>query len=562
MTQPIIKSIETNAKDIETNNITIDQIKDDISDIRLGVAIKDEYSSIKYTGYTDWRLRLEIYSNIDAYNSNVLKEDLLFNNNNTLEVVDYIHLLSSSNEILVSSNIEIRNYYDLQPDSLIKRTYQSDTYQNYIVNKSDDRLLMRFTLNMLLKESISKIDFISSSSNLPPYSYFINYEHKGTYIDPNPTNPDYTNCHKGWNTIDWFFIYDKINYNDTRITLGFNPLINANIKSKTELITGFLAYNPTSTLKNTEAINYTISTINDQDNEFIIKQEVTPIEEYNLTKTFTFNFSNINDDNYSNILTFNTDLNFSLGSLKFNSITLHNNNTNLLNVNKLNFSFNNSNINTVHDQIIKHNDYYTFNTNQFTSNLDINGNSEFTSNQLKNFNKPFNINFNSIPTPTLNYNIRLEFYLEIRSTNNNTNLLFTTKEQDDYKYLTNNKIIFSQDGSIGIGTDDSQNYSLYVNNINSTKKGIYCADDITILSDARFKTNIKTIENPIEKLMALRGVSYNRIDRDINENRFGFIAQEVQKVLPEACDEDKGIKTTDIVALLVEAVKELAKNVK
>ena len=116
------------------------------------------------------------------------------------------------------------------------------------------------------------------------------------------------------------------------------------------------------------------------------------------------------------------------------------------------------------------------------------------------------------------------------------------------------------DGSNGIGTYDSKGYSLYVNNISTSKKGIYCADDITILSDQKYKTNIKTIENPIQKLMALRGVSYNRIDRDINETRYGFIAQEVQKVIPEACDGNNGIKTTDIVALLVEGFKELVKK--
>jgi hypothetical protein len=139
-------------------------------------------------------------------------------------------------------------------------------------------------------------------------------------------------------------------------------------------------------------------------------------------------------------------------------------------------------------------------------------------------------------------------------------LVFNQQEAIDKK-STNNKIIFMNDGSVGIGTDDSQGYSLYVNNISSAKKGIYCADDITILSDEKYKTNIKTIENPIEKLMALRGVSYNRIDRDINETRLGFIAQEVQKVLPEACDDSNGIKTTDIVALLVEGFKEICKKI-
>jgi hypothetical protein len=561
MTQP--KSIITNKTLIEQNTTSINNIQSNINDIRLGVAIKDEYESLKYTGYTDWRLKLEIYSNIDINNSNVFNQNLLFNNNNKLVNVDYIHLLAN-NEIKVLSNIEIENYCNLTSSNLIKRTYQANTYQDYIYSKRNDRLLLRFTLNILLKEPISTIDFIPSSCNLPPYSYFIDYYHKGTNYSANIINPIYTNFHKGWNTIDWFFIYDKTNYPNTSITLGFNPLLNQNITYKTELITGFLAYNPTSTLKNTKSLNYEISDENDQKKEFIIKQEYAPIEEYKLTKTFTFYFNNINTNNFNSNLIFNTDLKFDSGFLKFNSITLTNNNNIIpLDINNLKFTIDTNNIiNNIHSQLIK--DKYTFNINQFTSNLDIkiNGNSEFNSNLLKTSNiKPFNINFTTSDN-TPNYNIKLEFYLEIRNTENNANLVFTHKEQNEQTEITNNKIIFMNDGSIGIGTNDSQNYSLYVNNINSIKKGIYCADDITILSDAKFKTNIKTIENPIEKIMALRGVSYNRIDRDINENRFGFIAQEVQKVLPEACDGDKGIKTTDIVALLVEAVKELAKNVK
>lgn len=561
MTQPI-KSIETNDANITINTEAIVKINQDISDIRLGVAIKDEHSNIKYTGYTDWRLKLEIYSNIDTDNSNVLKQDLLFdnNNNNTLEYVDYIHL-KSSDEIQVSSNIEIINYYALQSETLIHRTYQEETYQNYISSKDNDRLLLRFTLNMLLTENIVHIPFISGSYNLPPYSYFINYEHKETNYDNSDGTLTYSNLYKGWNTIDWFFIYDK-DYTDTRITLGFNPLVNEIFKDKIELITGFLAYNPTSSIIKTKSINYTISTINDAENEYIIKQDYASDTDYCLTKTFKFDFNDIDSNIFNSNLVFDQDTNLSFESalIKFNSITLSNISTEQLNVDNFNLQVDTDTIYAIDDQIIKPNTSYTFTANQFTSNLVITN--EFSSSEFTS--KPIKIIFDNPSSTSLKYNISLEFYLEIRCvpTITGSNLLFTTKEQDKYPYLTNNKIIFTNDGSIGIGTDNTHDYSLYVNNISSKKKGIYCADDITILSDARFKTNIKTIENPIEKLMALRGVSYNRIDRDINETRFGFIAQEVQKVLPEACDGDKGIKITDIVALLVEGFKELAKNVK
>ena len=118
------------------------------------------------------------------------------------------HHLKSIDEIQVSSNIEIINYYALQSETLIHRTYQEETYQNYISSKDNDRLLLRFTLNMLLTKNIVHIPFISGSCNLPPYSYFINYEHKETKYNKSGDTLTYSNLYKGWNTIDWFFIYD------------------------------------------------------------------------------------------------------------------------------------------------------------------------------------------------------------------------------------------------------------------------------------------------------------------------------------------------------------------
>ena len=253
--------------------------------------------------------------------------------------------------------------------------------------------------------------------------------------------------------------------------------------------------------------------------------------------------------------------NFDDANLKLNSITLSNSNTHDLNVKNFRFSNidNGESKDFADEQLIKPNASYTFDTDNLNMNSLANPGSFDTTQIVSNSNINITTNFKSISLP-LSYNIEFEFYLEIRSNSQNTNLVFNQQEAKARK-STNNKIIFMNDGSIGIGTDDSQGYSLYVNNISSSKKGIYCADDITILSDEKYKTNIKTIENPIEKLMALRGVSYNRIDRDINETRLGFIAQEVQKVLPEACDGSNGIKTTDIVALLVEGFKEICKKI-
>jgi hypothetical protein len=62
---------------------------------------------------------------------------------------------------------------------------------------------------------------------------------------------------------------------------------------------------------------------------------------------------------------------------------------------------------------------------------------------------------------------------------------------------------------------------------------ITSAGDVIAFSDKRVKENIKTIDNALEKVLNLRGVSYNRTDIDDKSTKIGVIAQEVKKVLPE-----------------------------
>ena len=553
-------SINRNKDLIDENIADIATINDSITDLRLGVATKDEKNKIKYTGHNDWRLKLEIYSNIDG--TTVLNSNLLFDNSNSLEYVDYIHLLADSDEIDVSSNLKFFDYKSLTAENKVYRNYQDDTYQDYIISHKTGKLLLRYTLNILLKkDQDSPITTNFDSINLAEHIYFINYQDKGYDIRAD----GYSNLIKGWNTIDWFFIYDS--NIDCNIALGFNPLRNdtqnTELYSNVELISGILPYNPNGISKNTKSLKYTVSTINNPDDQYIIESQDIPERVYYLTKTYLCNFDSITTNVFNSDITFDmTNLgNFDDANLKLNSITLSNSNTHDLNVKNFRFSNidNGESKDFADEQLIKPNASYTFDTDNLNMNSLANPGSFDTTQIVSNSNINITTNFKSISLP-LSYNIEFEFYLEIRSNSQNTNLVFNQQEAINRK-STNNKIIFMNDGSIGIGTDDSQGYSLYVNNISSSKKGIYCADDITILSDEKYKTNIKTIENPIEKLMALRGVSYNRIDRDINETRLGFIAQEVQKVLPEACDGSNGIKTTDIVALLVEGFKEICKKI-
>jgi hypothetical protein len=83
--------------------------------------------------------------------------------------------------------------------------------------------------------------------------------------------------------------------------------------------------------------------------------------------------------------------------------------------------------------------------------------------------------------------------------------------------------------------------------------------NITAFSDARVKTNIKTIDNALSKVLALRGVTYNRTDLEDKSEQIGVIAQEVKEILPQVVQENDGhysVAYGNIVGVLIEAIKE------
>ena len=111
-----------------------------------------------------------------------------------------------------------------------------------------------------------------------------------------------------------------------------------------------------------------------------------------------------------------------------------------------------------------------------------------------------------------------------------------------------------------VGSSTSSSYGLYVN------KAIYSTSSITAASDARVKKDIKTIENALDKVLNLRGVSFiktNRLDSDPHNGKteIGVIAQEVVDVVPEvvtyAEDVDQyGVDYGNFAGLFIEAIKE------
>jgi hypothetical protein len=85
----------------------------------------------------------------------------------------------------------------------------------------------------------------------------------------------------------------------------------------------------------------------------------------------------------------------------------------------------------------------------------------------------------------------------------------------------------------------------------------------TSSSDARLKTNIEVIPNALQKVMGLRGVTYNWKDGRDTTRVLGMIAQEMLKVAPELVFQNNngyyGIHYAETTGLLVEAIKEQQK---
>jgi hypothetical protein len=132
-----------------------------------------------------------------------------------------------------------------------------------------------------------------------------------------------------------------------------------------------------------------------------------------------------------------------------------------------------------------------------------------------------------------------------------------------------------QFGSLGIGTAAS-----------GTAGEIRATNQITsYYSDERLKQSIELIPNALDKVMSLRGVTYqpNEIAESLGykkQNEVGVIAQDVEKVLPEAVkpapfdimlfenteisrsgENYKTVQYEKLVPLLIEAIKELNKEV-
>lgn len=114
-------------------------------------------------------------------------------------------------------------------------------------------------------------------------------------------------------------------------------------------------------------------------------------------------------------------------------------------------------------------------------------------------------------------------------------------------------------GNVGVGTS-TPGYALHVIG------AIYASGNITALSDQRHKQNIIRLDHSLDAIRSLSGYYYTRDDYQPGIRQIGLLAQEVNKVIPEAVSYDSANDTYSLnygclIAPMIEAVKEINEKV-
>ncbi|MFY0673371.1 MAG: tail fiber domain-containing protein [Bacteroidia bacterium] len=121
--------------------------------------------------------------------------------------------------------------------------------------------------------------------------------------------------------------------------------------------------------------------------------------------------------------------------------------------------------------------------------------------------------------------------------------------------------ILEINGVLRPGTDNSRNLGESTNRW----KAVYATNGTIQTSDVRFKENIEDLNYGLEEIMKLRSVSYNWKNDTTAKNKVGFIAQELEEVVPEVVTigtdslKTRGVNYAELVPILVNAIQEQQK---
>lgn len=143
-----------------------------------------------------------------------------------------------------------------------------------------------------------------------------------------------------------------------------------------------------------------------------------------------------------------------------------------------------------------------------------------------------------------------------------------TNQRSAFAHVNSNQFYILR-GAINGSTWDPGPNNRHPMTLNLETGDVVFSGDVTAFSDRRLKKDIVDIDSTtaLSKVLKLQGVNYKRIGNDTDRVQCGFIAQDLQKVIPEVVhvqpDEDSTL-TVDYAkmnAYLVEAIKEQQKQI-
>jgi hypothetical protein len=121
---------------------------------------------------------------------------------------------------------------------------------------------------------------------------------------------------------------------------------------------------------------------------------------------------------------------------------------------------------------------------------------------------------------------------------------------------------FTNTGNTLVARNASGDFSAAsVSVINLSASQTITAQDFNSTSDISLKTNIKTIENSLDLIDSIRGVSFDWVNGSYSS--MGVIAQEIEEVLPQLVNdgEHKSVNYNGLIGVLIESIKELRKEI-
>jgi hypothetical protein len=164
---------------------------------------------------------------------------------------------------------------------------------------------------------------------------------------------------------------------------------------------------------------------------------------------------------------------------------------------------------------------------------------------------PYDLTLTIDPTDAPAVNVATNDLILIADASDSNNL---KKSEIGYAW---NGTSFYINGKVGIGVE-SPTYAIDIPNT-SNSSGQARANAFVTYSSKALKKNINQIENPLNIVNNLTGVTFDW--KDTNKREIGLIAEEVHKVLPEIVAYDNNqpaaLDYPKLTALLIECVKEL-----